>query len=78
MKALYLKEQHVEQLVSVREVIDALEAAFRDQAAGRAFNNQRNRLRLPGSTMHIMAAAIPPLLTFTANPVREPFLRARS
>ena len=59
MKALYLKEQDVAQLVSMREVIDALDQAFRDQAAGRAFTNVRNRLRMPGSTLHLMAGAIP-------------------
>ena len=59
MKTLYLKEHDVEELVSVPEVIDALDAAFRDQAAGRAWTNPRNRLRLPGSTLHMMAGAIP-------------------
>lgn len=59
MKTLYLKESDIERLVSVPEVIDALDAAFRDQAAGKAWTNPRNRLRLPGITLHIMAGAIP-------------------
>jgi ornithine cyclodeaminase/alanine dehydrogenase-like protein (mu-crystallin family) len=59
MKTLYLKESDVEQLVSVPEVIEALDAAFRDQAVGKAWTNPRNRLRLPGATLHMMAGAIP-------------------
>src|SRR2546428_411496 len=55
MKSLYIKEEEVQQLVTVPEVVEALEAAFRDQAAGRAFTNSRNRLRMPGTTLHIMA-----------------------
>ena len=56
---LYIKEADVQQHAPVHDVINALEQAFRDQAAGRAFNNPRTRLRMPGSTLHIMAAAIP-------------------
>src|SRR5262245_63491932 len=56
---LYIKEADVQQHAPVHDVINVLEAAFRDQAAGRAFNNPRTRLRMPGSTLHIMAAAIP-------------------
>lgn len=59
MKALYLKEDDVEGLVSMPEVIDALESAFRDQASGKASTNSRNRLRMPGATLHLMAGAIP-------------------
>ncbi len=59
MKTLYLKESDIEQLVSVPEVIEALDAAFRDQAAEKAWTNPRNRLRLPGITLHMMAGAIP-------------------
>jgi ornithine cyclodeaminase/alanine dehydrogenase-like protein (mu-crystallin family) len=59
MKLLYLKEEDVNQLVAVQEVIDVLDTAFRDQAAGRAWTNARTRLRLPGATLHMMAGAIP-------------------
>ena len=58
MKTLYLKEHDVDQLVTMPEVIDALDRAFRDQAAGRAWTNARNRLRLPGITLHMMADSI--------------------
>ena len=56
---LYIKEADVQQHAPVHDVITALEQAFRDQAAGRAFNNPRTRLRMPGSTLHMMAGAIP-------------------
>ena len=59
MKLLYIKEEDVEQLVTVPEVIEILDTAFRDQAAGRAWTNPRTRLRLPGATLHMMAGAIP-------------------
>src|SRR2546422_9737397 len=59
MKILYIKDEEVLQLVTVPEVIETLEAAFRDQAKGRAFTNSRNRLRMPGTTLHIMAGAGP-------------------
>jgi ornithine cyclodeaminase/alanine dehydrogenase-like protein (mu-crystallin family) len=38
MATLYLKEQEVEELVTVPEVIDILDTAFRDQAAGRGLD----------------------------------------
>jgi alanine dehydrogenase len=69
MKTLYVKEEQVEELVSVPEVIDILETAFRDQAAGRAWNNPRNRLRLPGTTLHMMAGAIPGYFGYKAYTV---------
>src|SRR5256712_8675453 len=69
MKTLYLKENDVEQLVSVPEVIEALDAAFRDQAAGRAWTNSRNRFRMPGTTLHMMAASIPGYFGYKAYTV---------
>ena len=69
MKILYLKEHDVEQLTSVPEVIDLLDTAFRDQAAGRAWTNPRHRLRLPGATLHMMAGAIPGYFGYKAYSV---------
>jgi alanine dehydrogenase len=69
MKTLYLKESEVDQLASVPEVIDALDAAFRDQAIGKAWTNPRNRLRLPGTTLHMMAGAIPGYFGYKAYTV---------
>ena len=69
MKALYIKEDDVERLASVPEVIEALDVAFREQAVGRAWNNSRNRLRLPGITLHMMAGAIPGYFGYKAYTV---------
>jgi alanine dehydrogenase len=69
MKTLYLKEEDVDKLVTVPEVIDVLDTAFRDQAAGRAWTNPRNRLRLPGATLHMMAGAIPGYFGYKAYTV---------
>jgi ornithine cyclodeaminase/alanine dehydrogenase-like protein (mu-crystallin family) len=69
MKTLYLNESEVDQLASVPEVIDALDAAFRDQAVGKAWTNPRNRLRLPGTTLHMMAGAIPGYFGYKAYTV---------
>ena len=66
---LYLKEQDVEQLVTVPEVIDELDVAFHEQAGGRAWTNPRSRLRLPGATLHIMAGAIPGYFGYKAYTV---------
>jgi ornithine cyclodeaminase/alanine dehydrogenase-like protein (mu-crystallin family) len=69
MKALYLDEEAVRGLVSVRETIDALDEAFRHQAEGRAFTNSRTRLRLPGAALHMMAGAIPGYFGYKAYAV---------
>ena len=69
MRTLYLKEAEVEQLVTLPEVISALERAFLDQAAGRAWTNPRNRLHLPGVTLHMMAGAIPGYFGYKAYTV---------
>src|SRR5262245_60057460 len=69
MNTLYLKEADVEELISVPDVIEALDSAFRDQASGRAWNNPRQRLRLPGTTLHIMAGAIPGYFGYKAYTV---------
>src|SRR5262245_29555074 len=69
MKILYIKEEVVERLVSVPEVIDILDAAFRDQAVGKAWTNRRHRLRLPGATLHMMAGAIPGYFGYKAYTV---------
>src|SRR5260370_21424026 len=69
MRILYIKEHEVEQLVAVPEVIEALDTAFRDQASGKASTNPRNRLRLPGITLHMMAGAITGYFGYTAYTV---------
>ena len=59
MDTLYLKEEEVAALITVRETIDVLDQVFRDQATGSAINNPRNRLKMPGATLHMMPGAIP-------------------
>jgi len=55
---LFLTEAEVASLVSVRELVDALEQAFRDKAAGRAANVPRGRAVLPsGTVLHTMSAS---------------------
>jgi ornithine cyclodeaminase/alanine dehydrogenase-like protein (mu-crystallin family) len=69
MNTLYLKEADVAGLITVAETIDVLDQAFREQAAGRAFTNPRNRLRLPGAALHMMAGAIPGYFGYKAYAV---------
>ena len=59
MTPLFIKEDEVRALAPMPDVIDALEQAFRHQAAAQAFNNSRSRLRISGTTLHMMAASIP-------------------
>lgn len=55
---LFLTESDVSSLVSVRDLVDALEGAFQDKAAGRAANVPRSRVSLPsGAVLHVMSAA---------------------
>jgi ornithine cyclodeaminase/alanine dehydrogenase-like protein (mu-crystallin family) len=55
---LFLTESEVASLVSVAELVDALEAAFRDKAAGQVVNVPRTRAALPsGTVLHVMSAA---------------------
>jgi len=56
---LYLTEEDVASLVSVPEAIGILETAFRDQSTGNSIANPRQRLRMSGTTLHIMAGSIP-------------------
>ena len=57
--ALYIREEEVQQLASIPEVIENLQTVFEQQARGEAFANPRQRLRMPGATLHMMAGAIP-------------------
>src|SRR5262245_37412313 len=59
MSILYLTDQEILKLVSMPEAVSVLESAFKEQAAGQAATNSRQRLRMPGSTLHIMAGRLP-------------------
>jgi len=69
MKPLYLREDDVEKLVTVPEVIETLDTAFRDQASGLAWTNPRSRLRVSGGVLHLMAGAIPGYFGYKAYTV---------
>src|SRR5262245_24096366 len=76
MDTLYLKEEDITQLVTVPETIDILAQVFRDQAAGTAINNPRNRLKMAGVTLHFMPGAVPGYFgykTYTSSPGRVQF-----
>lgn len=57
MSVLFLKEADVQSLLDIRLVIDAVEEAFRRQAAGEAHNVPRVRAVAPGIVLHSMSAA---------------------
>jgi len=69
MNPIYLRENDVEKLVTVPEIIEALDIAFRDQASGRAWTNARSRLRVSGGALHLMAGAIPGYFGYKAYTV---------
>lgn len=66
MNVLYLKEEEIRALVDVPEVIDALDHAFQAQSAGQALANPRQRLKMKGTTLHLLAGAIPGYFGFKA------------
>ena len=55
--ALFLTEEDVGSLLTMDAAIEALEEAFRHQAAGTALNSPRRRIRMGGGMLHFMAAA---------------------
>lgn len=69
MEPLIIKEADVEKLVTVPEIVDVLEAAFRDQADGRAINNPRQRLKMDGAMLHLMSGAVPGYFGYKAYTV---------
>lgn len=59
--ALYLREEDVERLLSMGDLIPALEEAFRLLAEGKAVNRPRDRVILGKEVLHVMSAGIPEL-----------------
>jgi alanine dehydrogenase len=57
--ALFLTEQHVEQLLTMPMAIEAVEEAFRQLGSGQAENLPRRRLHSAKGMLHIMAASLP-------------------
>jgi len=56
---LHLTEEEVASLVTVPEAIGILETAFRHQFDGNSIANPRQRLRMSGTTLHIMSGSVP-------------------
>jgi alanine dehydrogenase len=54
---LLLTEQDVATLLTMPELIEALESAFKRQHLGRTTNHPRRRIHAPGGTFHFMEAA---------------------
>jgi ornithine cyclodeaminase/alanine dehydrogenase len=55
--ALYVTEEEVGRLLTVEACIEALEAAFRQAAEGRAAFRPRSRAAVRGATLHVLPAA---------------------
>ena len=55
---LFLSEGQVESLLDMKEVLPAVEDAFRRQAGGEAVNSMRTRSRAPGAALNVMHAAL--------------------
>lgn len=56
---LFLREQDVEQLLTIGDAIPLVEAAFRAWGAGHAVNRPRQRVRVPDGILHVMPAGLP-------------------
>jgi alanine dehydrogenase len=54
---LLIREAQVREVLTMPRAIEALEAAFRDWAHGRATNQPRQRIQTPQGTLHLMGAA---------------------
>lgn len=59
MTVLYLREEEVAELLTVRDAIDRLDSAFRRLAAGEAAVRPRQRVRVPRGMLHVMPAGLP-------------------
>ncbi|HJZ89052.1 MAG TPA: ornithine cyclodeaminase family protein [Polyangia bacterium] len=55
---LLIREAEVEQLVTMPDVIEAVEASERALGEGRAIHHPRERVRLPGGMLHLMAGGL--------------------
>ncbi len=59
--AIFLREEDVEKLVTMKMALDAVEQAFRLQGEGRTDNAPRRRSRLGDGFLHVMSASLPSL-----------------
>jgi ornithine cyclodeaminase/alanine dehydrogenase len=56
---LYLTEEDVQDLLPMERALECVEASFRAQSSGQGINRSRERILLPHSALHYMAAALP-------------------
>jgi alanine dehydrogenase len=59
MMALFLTEGDVQELFPMERALERVEASFIQQHSGRAVNRSRQRIFLPETSLHYMAAALP-------------------
>jgi alanine dehydrogenase len=57
--ALFLTEAEVQELFPMKQALACVEASFIQQHSGQAVNRSRQRIFLPGTSLHYMAAALP-------------------
>ena len=55
----YIKEAEVRQILTMPKAVELVERAFRDRAAGKAFDVPRRRTLQPGGHLHVLQAAAP-------------------
>jgi ornithine cyclodeaminase len=55
----YIKEAEVRQILTMPKAVELVERAFRDRAAGKAFDIPRRRTLQPGGHLHVLQAAAP-------------------
>ena len=58
---LYLTEENVDSLITIKDAVESVEAGFKALSQGEASNIPRQRLRLPNGALNIMSAAVPAL-----------------
>lgn len=56
---LFLTEREVRGLLDMRDAMQAVEEALREQGKGEATNQPRQRVSLDGVTLHVLPAAVP-------------------
>lgn len=56
---LFLTEAEVQELLPMERALECVEASFMAQGSGRAVNRSRERILLPHTSLHYMAAALP-------------------
>ena len=56
---LFLSETDIQELLPMERALECVEASFVAQGSGKAVNRSRERILLPQTSLHYMAAALP-------------------